>query len=121
MVNTNSQSINFSAYVQPVTSNDIKAAKKISKLKPFRLNLLQPLRQCLDSLDIKNRKFARFIAKSIPAQCPFEHDIVIFGRKVGHIPPLCKLNPLYEELVCLRFRALCYLVDECGENIESYC
>ena len=119
MVNTNSQSINFSAYVQPVASSDLKAGKKTSK--SFKFNLLQPLRQWLDSLDIKNHQFAKLVAKLIPAQCPFERNIVIFGRKVGHIPPLCKLNPLYEELVCLRFRALCYLVDECGEDIESYC
>ncbi|MHC5727587.1 MAG: Mo-dependent nitrogenase C-terminal domain-containing protein, partial [Nostoc sp.] len=35
--------------------------------------------------------------------------------------PMCKLNPLYNELVYLRFRALCYLVDQCGEDIQSYC
>ncbi len=119
MVNTNSRSINFSAYVQPGASSNIKAAKKASK--SFHLNLLQPLRKWLDRLDIKNHRFAKLVAKLIPAQCPFERDIVIFGRKIGHIPPLCKLNPVYEELVCLRFRALCYLVDECGEDIESYC
>ena len=119
MLNTNSQSINFSAYVQPVASSNITTGKQASKSS--KLNLLQPLRQWLDSLDIKNYRFAKLVAKSIPAQCPFERDIVIFGRKVGYIPPLCKLNPIYEELVCLRFRALCYLVDECGEDIESYC
>jgi hypothetical protein len=42
---------------------------------------------------------------------------VFFGRKLAHIPPLCKLNPLYEQLVGLRFRSMCYLVDECGEAI----
>lgn len=119
MLNTNSQSINFSAYVQPVASSNITAGKQTSKSS--KLSLLQPLRQWLDSLDIKNYRFAKLVAKSIPAQCPFERDIVIFGRKIGYIPPLCKLNPLYEELVCLRFRALCYLVDECGEDIGSYC
>lgn len=119
MLNTDSQSINFSAYVQPVASDGIQAPKKTSK--SFKLNILQPLRKSLDRLDIKNYQFAKLVAKLIPAQCPFERDIVIFGRKVGHIPPLCKLNPIYEELVCLRFRALCYLVDECGEDIESYC
>jgi hypothetical protein len=43
------------------------------------------------------------------------------GRKLFHIPPLCKLNPLYEEVVSLRFRALCYLADECGEDVTPYC
>ena len=37
------------------------------------------------------------------------------------IPPLCKLNPVYEEVVYLRFRALCYLADCCGEDIQRYC
>ncbi|MFY8175362.1 Mo-dependent nitrogenase C-terminal domain-containing protein, partial [Planktothrix agardhii] len=27
----------------------------------------------------------------------------------------------YEELVYLRFQALCYLADECGEDISAYC
>jgi len=34
---------------------------------------------------------------------------------------MCKLNPLYEEVVALRFRALCYLADECGEDVTCYC
>jgi hypothetical protein len=84
-------------------------------------NLLQPLRQWLDGIEIPNPKIARFISSVIPAQCPFERDIMLLGRKVGHIPPLCKLNPLYEQLVGLRFRALCFLADRCGEDIQQYC
>jgi hypothetical protein len=57
----------------------------------------------------------------IPMQCPFEQDIYLFGRQIGHIPPLCQLNPLYEELIGLRFRALCYLADECGQDVSYYC
>ena len=57
----------------------------------------------------------------IPAQCPFERDVKVFGHTLFHIPPLCKLNPLYEEVVALRFRAMCYLADECGEDISAYC
>lgn len=83
--------------------------------------LLQPLRQWLDKIEIPNPAIARFIANLIPAQCPFERDLMLFGRKVAHIPPLCKLNPFYEQLVGLRFRALCFLADECGEDIQSYC
>lgn len=37
------------------------------------------------------------------------------------IPPLCKLNPLYEEVIALRFRAQCYLADNCGEDVSLYC
>ncbi len=88
--------------------------------KGIKLDPLQPLRQWLDEIEVSNPKLATFIYKAIPAQCPFERDIVIFGRTVAHIPPLCKLNPLYDQLVGLRFRALCYLVDECGVDILSY-
>ncbi len=84
------------------------------------LDILKPLRCWLDGIEIHDRKVARFFSKMIPAQCPFERDIKLFGRTVLHIPPLCKLNPLYEQLVGLRFRALCYLVDVCGEDIQAY-
>ncbi|MEW6495614.1 MAG: Mo-dependent nitrogenase C-terminal domain-containing protein [Cyanobacteriota bacterium] len=84
------------------------------------LNVLQRLRQWLDEIEIQSPEIARLIARAIPSQCPFERDILLFGRKVGHIPPLCKLNPFYEQLVGLRFRALCFLADECGEDVQSY-
>ncbi|WP_448603681.1 Mo-dependent nitrogenase C-terminal domain-containing protein [Thermoleptolyngbya sp.] len=86
-----------------------------------RPSWLQPLRNWLDDLQICDRQTAHLISRLIPAQCPFERDIVVLGRKVGHIPPLCKLNPLYEQFVGLRFRALCYLADQCGEDISAYC
>lgn len=82
-----------------------------------RFDLLQPVRQWLDALPVDSPKLARFLYNAIPGQCPFERDIVIFGRRLAHIPPLCKLNPLYDQLVGLRFRSLCYLVDVCGESI----
>lgn len=92
------------------------------KVKP-QLNLkpLQPVRQWLDHMDVSDRKMARTIASIIPAQCPFERTFKLGGRTVLHIPPLCKLNPFYDELVGLRFRALCYLADQCGEDISSFC
>jgi hypothetical protein len=37
--------------------------------------------------------------------------VTLFGRKVVHIPPMCKINPLYEQLVALRFRCLCRLAE----------
>jgi Mo-dependent nitrogenase C-terminus len=80
-------------------------------------NILQLIRQWCDRLDVRNPKLARFIFKAIPGQCPFERDIKFFGKVIAHIPPLCKLNPLYEQFVGLRFRAMCYLVDECGETL----
>ncbi|MEY3328718.1 Mo-dependent nitrogenase C-terminal domain-containing protein [Planktothrix agardhii] len=35
--------------------------------------------------------------------------------------PLRPVRHWYEELVYLRFQALCYLADECGEDISAYC
>ncbi|PSB27873.1 Mo-dependent nitrogenase C-terminal domain-containing protein [Stenomitos frigidus] len=83
----------------------------------LRLNVLQPVRQWLDRFPVSNPALARLLYKLIPGQCPFERDVVVFGRKLAHIPPLCKLNPLYDQLVGLRFRSMCYLVDVCGETL----
>lgn len=83
-------------------------------------DVLDPLRDWLDGLDIQDPRVARFLCKMIPSQCPFERDVTLFGHKIVHIPPLCKINPLYEQLVSLRFRALSYLADECKEDISAY-
>lgn len=82
--------------------------------------LLQPVREWLDHLEVQDPQVAKFLCKMIPSQCPFERDIKLFGQKTVHIPPLCKLNPLYEQLVGLRFRALSYLADDCGEDVTQY-
>ena len=86
-----------------------------------RFDLLKPVRKWLDNIEVNNRGLAHFIAKMIPAQCPFERDVKVLGKVIFHIPPMCKMNPLYEELVGLRFKALCYLADQCGEDISQYC
>lgn len=86
-----------------------------------KFDLLQPLRHWIDRLNVKDPQFARHLCYLIPSQCPFERDVKLFGRTLFHIPPMCKINPLYEELMMLRFRALCYLADECGEDISAYC
>jgi tellurite resistance protein len=91
-----------------------------SKPKATHPDLLQPMKEWLDGLEIEDPRLARFICKLVPSQCPFERDIVLFGRKIVHIPPLCKINPLYEQLVSLRFRSLSYLADDCQEDISSY-
>ena len=85
-----------------------------------KFDLLYPLRRRIDGLDVKNVKFSHQICCLVPSQCPFERDVQLFGRTLFHIPPLCKLNPLFDEVVALRFRALCYLADECGEDISQY-
>jgi Mo-dependent nitrogenase C-terminus len=86
-----------------------------------RFDIFRPLRSWIDNIPVCDRKLAHRVSKLIPAQCPFERDVKLFGKKLFHIPPMCKVNPLYEELVGLRFRALCYLADECGEDISQYC
>lgn len=100
-----------SGLVQPFQDGDIQEDS----------DLLNPVRNWLDQMEIHDPKIAHFLCRAIPSQCPFERDINVFGRKVAHIPALCKLNPLYEQLVSLRFRALCYLADECKEDVSSYC
>jgi hypothetical protein len=86
-----------------------------------KFDLFQPVRRWLDRINVQNAEFAHMICKRIPSQCPFERDIKLFNRTLFHIPPLCKLNPVYDEVVALRFRALCYLADECGEDVTPYC
>jgi len=98
---------------------------RASGLTPLDINadqvdVLHPVRDWLDRMDIQDPKIARLMCKMIPAQCPFERDITLFGRKIVHVPPLCKLNPLYDQLVGLRFRALSYLADDCKEDISEY-
>jgi hypothetical protein len=62
-------------------------------------NLINPLRSWLESIEIKNQELAHLLCKLIPAYCPFERDIKLFERTMFHIPPMCKLNPLYEQVI----------------------
>lgn len=99
-----------------MTATSIYAHPQSSKF-----DLLKPVRQRMDQIEVKSPDLAHTLCKLIPAQCPFERDVKAFGRILFHIPPMCKLNPLYEQVVSLRFRALCYLADECGEDVTRYC
>lgn len=81
---------------------------------------LEPVKYWLDSVEVEDPKVARFLCKLIPADCPFERDVVLFGKKIVHIPPMCKINPLYEQLVGLRFRSLSFLADDCQEDVTPY-
>lgn len=86
-----------------------------------RFQPLNYLKKRLDSIEIHNSKLAKFVCQLIPTQCPFERDISFLGHILFHIPPLCKLNPVYDQLISLRFRAMCYLADVCGEDVTPYC
>lgn len=81
---------------------------------------LQMIKIRLEKLEIKERETAKKIVSLIPNQCPFAREIRLFNWYLGKIPPLCKLNPLYEDLMILRFRALSFLC-EMGEDITPYC
>ena len=108
---------------QPETEEAAGAAAPLTpppqKLKSS-VDVLHPVKDWLDGMEVKDPRLARFICKVIPPVCPFERDINLFGRKVAHIPPLCKLNPLYDQFTTLRFRSLSYLADECGEDVTKY-
>lgn len=102
--------------VQSDSSSALTPPKKCK----LNVDVLHPVKDWLEGMEVKDPRLAKFICKIIPPQCPFERDINLFGRKVAHIPPLCKLNPLYEQFTMLRFRSLSYLADECGEDVTKY-
>lgn len=77
-----------------------------SHLTSSRLNVLNPIREWLDSVEIQNPKVAQVICHVIPASCPFARTVKVGDHVLFVIPPLCKLNPLYEQFVGLRFRSL---------------
>ena len=111
---------------QPISStaaveSNISSLLSAKRPQPPQKNVLQPVKDWLDGWEIHDPKVAHFLCKMIPSQCPFERDVVLFGRKIVHIPAMCQINPLYEQLVGMRFRALCYLADDCKEDVSSYC
>ena len=103
-------------------NNNQQTQEKTPKPKGTKkINFLNPLRNWIDSINVSDRHFAHRLCQLIPTQCPFERQIQLFGKTIISIPPMCKLNPLYDEVVALRFRAICYLAEECGEDVSSYC
>lgn len=83
-------------------------------------NLLSPIGTWLDAFEVKDPTVARFICKVIPADCPFARTIAFGNRILIKIPPLCKLNPLYDQLIGLRFRSLIYLSECCNESYQQF-
>ena len=117
--NYSASSIISSSWVNNIQHKSTKT--RFPFLSLGKIDLLKPIRNWLDNLVISNPVIAHWICAIIPTQCPFARDVKLFGHNIVKIPPLCKLNPLYDEVVGLRFRAICYLVDECGEDVSSYC
>ncbi|MGC1308397.1 MAG: Mo-dependent nitrogenase C-terminal domain-containing protein [Phormidesmis sp.] len=113
--------MHFSTVMLNLVESDPQATYTFTNSRLFPFKGLSPIRQWLNRLEIRNAAVAHFICRTIPTQCPFERDICLLGLFTVHIPPLCKLNPLYEEVVGLRFRALCHLADDCHEDVHRYC
>ncbi|MEN9207103.1 MAG: Mo-dependent nitrogenase C-terminal domain-containing protein [Gloeomargarita sp. GMQP_bins_120] len=79
------------------------------------------LKNWLNHLEIRDVRMAQQICWWIPARCPFEREIRFRGRLLFKIPALCQLNPLYPELMALRWRALCFLAEQAGQDVSCYC
>jgi hypothetical protein len=93
----------------------------LKQIKGISIDLFFPFRQWLRNIQINDPKFAVFLCQIIPSNCPFERNVKVFGKIWFHIPPMCKLNPLYNELMELRFRSLCYLADEWEQDYDIIC
>jgi hypothetical protein len=104
-----------------VEQSELMAASGLQAPVKPGFDWVTPIRNWLDGVQVQTPALAHRLCQLIPAQCPFERTVTLFGQTLFHIPPLCKLNPVYEEVVALRFRALCYLADDCGEDISQYC
>lgn len=105
---------------QSIDHNSLATMMTSSTQSNARFDALQPVRQWLEAIEIQDLKMAHRLCKLIPAQCPFARTVKLFGRTLFTVPPLCKLNPLYDQIVYLRFKALTYLADDCGENVICY-
>lgn len=81
-------------------------------------SVLNPIRERLDSVEIQNPKVAHLICHLIPASCPFARTVKWGNRVLFTIPPLCKLNPFYDQFVGLRFRSLVCL-ESAARPLES--
>ncbi|MDJ0724013.1 MAG: Mo-dependent nitrogenase C-terminal domain-containing protein [Prochloraceae cyanobacterium] len=80
--------------------------------------LFQSIQTWLDNVKIHDIYLAKLITNLIPASCPFEKHVKLWGHTILYIPPLCQLNPFYEQFIGLRFRALCYLAEQ--ESIARF-
>jgi hypothetical protein len=80
--------------------------------------LVVSLRQALNHIEIRQAQTAHLLCRLIPGRCPFARTFRLGTYQVS-IPPLCQLNPLYEELMALRMRALDYLTTH-GVDITPY-
>lgn len=55
------------------------------------------------------RWFARTVCFLIPTNCPFARKVYWKNQLLLEIPPLCKLNPFYSQIMELRMKMAEYL------------
>ena len=67
--------------------------------------LLLQITEILFSIKVE---VAKLVSSVIPASCPFARNLSVCGYSI-HIPPLCKFNPLYPQLMSLRFQAMTFI------------
>jgi hypothetical protein len=79
---------------------------------PREINPLHQVRNWLDSVEIHNSTVAYLLCQIIPASCPFSREVKLFNNILFVIPPLCKLNPFYNQLMGLRFKSLVCLANQ---------
>lgn len=72
--------------------------------------MLNHIKRTLEAIEVTNQEQANLLCTLIPSACPFARTINLGIFKLV-IPPLCKINPLYEDLMMLRFKAQCYLAE----------
>ncbi len=63
----------------PEITTEAQKSEFISAEHPHP-DLLHPLKDWLDGVEMHDPRLARFICKMVPPQCPFERDIVLFGH-----------------------------------------
>jgi hypothetical protein len=82
----------------------------------FILGFFRSIQSWLNTIQVESLEVAILICRIIPDRCPFQRRFSMLGYGV-EIPPLCKLNPFYPQLIALRLKALTYLMER--ELIEN--
>ena len=59
------------------------------------MDVLHPVKDWLEGMDVQDPRLAKFVCKVIPPQCPFERDINLFGRHYcSYSPSLQTQSPV---------------------------
>ncbi len=85
-------------------------------LPTLRIQPLAPFRAWINRIEVHQSWFARWVCRLVPNVCSRGYDLRCLGYTILHLPSLCKLNPLYDELLDLRFRAAEFLYEQSGSD-----